>query len=314
MRLRRKAATSRARRRRSASDSPAAGPTGAYSSRRSDEELNLSHQPRQPGQPDPVPQSQDRLSRSFFRRIGLIVLLVALVISVANFLTLSSNARIVLLSDTGPTSTYLHSNAEYQAAANKLLATSVWNRNKITVNTGAVSRQMLQEFPELSGVSVNLPLASKRPTVYIQAAGQALILTATNGSFVIDTSGKALLRADNIPAASRQKLPQVTDQSDLTVHLNQQALTSGDVAFIQTVAAQLAARHFSLTSAVLPVGTRELDIRVNGQPYTVKFNLEGGDARQQAGTFLATQAKLQSQHITPSQYIDVRVDGRAYYQ
>jgi len=313
MKLRRKSTASRARR-RLGSDLSSVSPRQAYRSRRSGEELNLSHQPRQPGQPEPDSTPQASAGRSLFRRFGLIVLLIVLVVAVADLLTLSSNAKLVLLSDTGPTSTYLHSNAEYQAAADRLLGSSVWNRNKITVNTGAVGRQMLQEFPELSSASVNLPLAGKHPTVYIQAAGQALILTATNGSFVIDTSGKALLRAENIPAATRQKLPQVTDQSDLTVHLNSQALTSGDVAFIQTVAAQLAARHLSITSAVLPVGTRELDVHVNGQLYTIKFNLEGGDARQQTGTFLATQAKLQSQHITPSQYIDVRVDGRAYYQ
>ena len=65
---------------------------------------------------------------------------------------------------------------------------------------------------------------------------------------------------------------------------------------------------------VLPVGTSELDVKLTNQPYTVKFNLESGTARQQAGTFLATQAKLQSQNVTPGQYVDVRVGGRAYYK
>ncbi len=64
----------------------------------------------------------------------------------------------------------------------------------------------------------------------------------------------------------------------------------------------------------LPVGTSELDVRLAGQPYSVKFNLESGTARQQAGTFLATESKLKSQNVTPAEYIDVRVDGRAYYK
>jgi hypothetical protein len=64
----------------------------------------------------------------------------------------------------------------------------------------------------------------------------------------------------------------------------------------------------------LPSNANELDIQIAGQPYEVKFNLHSDKAREQAGTYLATIASLQKQGITPSKYIDVRVDGRAYYQ
>jgi hypothetical protein len=70
----------------------------------------------------------------------------------------------------------------------------------------------------------------------------------------------------------------------------------------------------SVGSMILPAGTSELDVHLAGQPYFVKFNLNNNDPRQQAGTFLAAIANLQKNHITPAQYIDVRVDGRAYYQ
>jgi hypothetical protein len=173
---------------------------------------------------------------------------------------------------------------------------------------------MLQQFPELSSVSVTLPLFSKRPIVYIQTTQPALTLAARDGSFIIGANGKALLRADQLPSTNKLSIPQVNDQSGLEVKVNQQALSSVDVSFIQTVVGQLAARHFTVASMVLPAGASELDVKLDGQPYTVKFNLESGDARQQAGTFLATQSKLASQHITPAEYIDVRVDGRAYYK
>jgi hypothetical protein len=64
---------------------------------------------------------------------------------------------------------------------------------------------------------------------------------------------------------------------------------------------------------VLPVQTNELDVNLAGQSYFVKFDLQENDPRQQAGTFLATIASLKSQNITPTKYVDVRVDGRAYY-
>lgn len=218
------------------------------------------------------------------------------------------------MSLSGSSSSFLHDKAVYETAADKLLAGSIWNRNKITVNTSSVSQGMLKQFPELSSVSVTLPLLSKRPIVYIQTAQPALILSAQNGSFVVDTTGKVLLPSSKLPSGSQLALPLVTDQSGLNASINRQALTSGDVSFIQTVVAQLAARHFTVSLMVLPVGSSELDVHLANQPYIVKFNLESGDARQQAGTFLATQAKLQSQNVTPAQYVDVRVDGRSYYK
>lgn len=296
-------------RRRRPSEDLTPTPTGvAYRSRRTQEEDS---RPRRPGMPTSIGAGKG-LGHFLLQRFGLVLLLLALFISMINVLSLSSDARVLSLS--GSASSFLHDQSTYQSAADKLLASSIWNRNKITINTKAVSQGMLKQFPELSSASVTLPLLSKRPIVYIQTAQPALILSAQNGSFVIDTGSKALLAADKLPVSSHLNLPLVNDQSGLSVRINHQALPSSDVSFISTVAGELAARKVSVTGMTLPVGTSELDVRLANQPYIVKFNLESGTARQQAGTFLATQAKLASQHVTPAEYIDVRVDGRAYYK
>jgi hypothetical protein len=303
MRLRRKS-TSTGRRRRQTPDTPEqSSPAFAYRPRQTPKEREAA---------DAAPK---QLGHFLLKRFGLIILLIALVISSVNALSLSNNARVLSLDSSGGNS-FLHDKTAYEAAASQLFANSIWNRNKITVNTARIDQGMLKQFPELSSVSVTLPLLSKRPVVYIQTAQPALILAARDGSYIIDTSGKALLRAASLPSGSQLKLPLVTDQSGLKIGIGRQVLSSDNVGFIQMVAAQLAAHRFTPASMELPVGTSELDVHLSGQPYVVKFNLQSGagDARQQAGTFLATQAKLQSQNITPSQYVDVRVDGRAYYK
>lgn len=308
MRLRRKSSVSKGRRQRQPAD-PAPGPSFAYRSRRSGDEVNTGRQLSR----ETAAAKSKHWGSWLLKRFGLVVLLIALLISAVNVLSLSNNVRVMSLTDKSANS-FLHDQAVYEAAASKLMAGSIWNKNKITVNTSGVSDGMLKQFPELSSVSVTLPLLSKRPIVYVQTAQPALILATRSGAYIIDTSGKALLAADKLPAGSTLKLPTVTDQSSLDVQLNHQALTSGNVNFIQTVAAQLAARNVTVESMVLPVGTSELDVKIKDKPYIVKFNLESGTARQQAGTFLATQSKLQSQNIVPVQYIDVRLDGRAYYK
>jgi hypothetical protein len=91
-------------------------------------------------------------------------------------------------------------------------------------------------------------------------------------------------------------------------------LPANSVTFVQTLVAQLSSKHYTIASMTLPPAASELDVKLVGQAYSIKFNFENNDPRQQVGTFLATIAQLQKQNITPSQYVDVRVDGRAYYQ
>lgn len=260
----------------------------------------------------PAKQSSSTSLKHFWlQRFGLIILFAAIVVSVINVLSLAPNAKLLPL-QSSESGSFLRNQATYQAAADKLLTGSIWNRNKITIDTGTFDRQMEQQFPELSSVSVALPLLAHRPVVYLQPAQPALVLAADNGSFVVDNRGKALLTADG--SAAQSKLPQVVDQSGLQVQLNHQVLSSENVSFIQTVIAQLAARHVTISSMVLPAGSSELDAHLAGQTYLIKFNLHDDTPRQQAGTFLATIAQLQRKHTLPSKYIDVRVPGRAYYQ
>ncbi|HTB48589.1 MAG TPA: hypothetical protein VK712_00740 [Verrucomicrobiae bacterium] len=281
----------------------------SYRAQRSEQELNTGRQISR----EQVKKASVSFARFWLERVGLAILLVAVVASVVNVLSLSTDAKLVPLT-TGSSSSFLHSQSNYQAAASKLLAGSIWNRNKVTVDTGQISRQLRSQFPELSSVSITLPLLAHRPLIYIQATQPALVLTTTDGSFVLDTTGKALLTTTNLSAAGQSSLPIVTDASGLHVTLDHQILTPDNVSFIQTVVAQLATKHITISAMTLPAAASELDVHLVGQPYFVKFNLQSDDARQQVGTFLATQAQLQSQHVTPAQYIDVRVDGRAYYQ
>lgn len=250
----------------------------------------------------------------WLRRLGLLVLLLALTASITSSLTLSTDAEIVAVDDKSSTA-FLSSEATYQAAAQKLLSDSFFNQNKITINTDKISKELVKQFPELSNASITLPLLAHRPIIHIQAAKPAAILNSSSGSYVLDATGSALIPSGKLASSVRDSLPQVNDQSGIKVALGSQVLTSGNIEFIETVVAQLANKQVKVESFTLPAGTSELDAKIAGQPYYVKFNLQTPpDARQQSGTFLATKAMLERKNTPPSKYIDVRVEGRAYYQ
>ncbi len=311
MKLRRRARLSNRRQKLPADDLAPPPPPFAYRTKRSEEDRGTG---RQAPHETPVPAAASG-GRFWLQRLGLIILLLAVMFSVVNVLSLSANPKVLPLA-TGSSRSLLRPITDYEAAAARNLGSSIWNRNKITIDTAKLNRQLLNQFPELESVSVTIPLLAHRPLVYVQPAQPALILMTANnkGSFIIDTTGKALLRAAT-PAALRQAgLPLVNDQSGLDIKLNRQALPAASVSFIQTVVAQLAAKQVAISSMTLPAAASELDVQIAGQPYFVKFNLQSNNPRREAGTFLAVINQLHRQNITPGQYVDVRVDGRAYYK
>ena len=209
---------------------------------------------------------------------------------------------------------FLRSMSVYQQATATLLNKSVLNHFKPTINTTSIAQQLNDEFPELTGVAITVTPFGRQPIVHIQPATPALILSESNGSsYVVDTTGLALITATQAPGVDSLHLPVVTDQSGLTFTPGQLALPATSTSFITEVVGQVQAAGLTISSLTLPKGTAELDLRVSGVPYYIKFNLEG-TARVEAGTFLAVKAQLQKENVTPSTYLDVRVEGRAYYK
>jgi hypothetical protein len=302
------APTTRQRLRSSGETAKPINKTFSYSSRRSDTAFNTGRQLQRE-----LKESASKGLRYTIQRFGMIILLLAILVSLVNILKLSSVAKVQPLT-AGGSEILLRPQADYENYASKLLSNSLWNGNKVTVNTGELSQKMLAKFPELTSASVTIPLLAHKPIVYVEPSKPAVILLASNGAFVVSDSGKALLRGPDAASFNLSDLPVITDQSGLQLNLGHQALPTNSVAFIQSVLAQLNNAHTTVGGISLPSSANELDVQIAGQPYQVKFNLHSDKAREQAGTYLATIASLQKQGITPGKYIDVRVDGRAYYQ
>lgn len=308
MRLRRSKTSSLGRHRVRSDETPKSlGKKFSYRARRSDAELNTGRSTER------EERVAARKARQLLKKTGMFVLLIAIVASAINILSLSTKPKILPL-EGDKTNSFLSSPEVYEDYSSQVLQSSVWNRNKITVNTSDVSDKLVSHFPELSSASLTVPLLAHRPIIYVQPAEPVLIIKARNGAFVVANTGKALLRADTVEDLAKYKLPALDDQSGLKLQVGRQALQSKDVEFIQTVLTELNAKQYAIAGMTLPASTSELDVQLVGQPYFIKFNLQNDTARQQAGTFLAMIANLKKQNLTPTKYVDVRVNGRAYYQ
>lgn len=250
-----------------------------------------------------------------WRQRGIVVAATVLFLALAVLnLTINTDPEVVMLADTGQRQMLLRSEDAYHQAAQAILGSSVANTNKFTLDTTHIAEEMRKQFTELDDVTVTLPVIGRRPTVYIQPAQPALLVRTPRGEvFVVDTNGRALMSASQVAKAERLGLTVAEDQSGLTITPGQNVLPSGNVSFITEVVGQLKAKKLKIAALILPTAANELDLKLEGQPYTVKFNLRG-DAREEAGAFLAVKQYLERQGKKPGSYIDVRVDNKAYYR
>jgi hypothetical protein len=208
------------------------------------------------------------------------------------------------------TDTSYHSAAEYNS---KLAADfgGLQNRNKITFDEQGVINSIQKQFPEVQTALIELPFFSEQPKVRLIISPPAFKLASGGQVYIVDFQGLAVGLAKNSPAEA--KLVTVNDQSGFQAAAGKQVLSSQEAGFISSVIQQSQRAKVPLSSLSLPAVPQELDLRTTDQPYFIKFYLDG-DANTQAGQFLAARQKFAQSHITPSQYLDVRVQGKIFYK
>lgn len=265
-------------------------------------------------------QSQEPLKRTsprsprWRRQVYSFGVLAVILLLVGMSLRLQTMPKVVTVDLGADQQLFLRDRKVYEAAAQRIFGSSVFNSNKLTINTKRIVTEMQREFPELVAVSVSLPVAGAQPVVYLQPAQPRLVLsTQSSGMYLLDASGRALMNATDVANLSELGVPVVTDESGIMLKQGQVALPRHAVAFMDEVAGQLRAKGIEVTSFVLPPGGNELHVRVSGAPYFVKFNTHG-NAREEAGTYLAVRQQLETEHKVPREYIDVRVENRAYFR
>ncbi|OGL35275.1 hypothetical protein A3F65_01400 [Candidatus Saccharibacteria bacterium RIFCSPHIGHO2_12_FULL_47_16b] len=239
------------------------------------------------------------------RRIFWLVILASLFFL---FLTVESDAKLSLDNQT------YHSQADYTKAVNQQFS-ALKNRFKPLVNNQAIVNSLESKFPELANVNINLPIYSRLPKVELKIAQPSFYLTGASGTYgqqvryIVAANGKAVGLAQEFPQITG--LPVITDQSNLPVKLGEVVLGQAMSQFILAVLAQCQQAKVPVTSFNLPKGSPDLELKTADRSYVVKFNLDG-DPMVQTGQFLAAREQFDKNGVGPSQYLDVRVNGRVY--
>lgn len=193
-----------------------------------------------------------------------------------------------------------------QAEASKLVHASVWQSNLLTLNDGTLASGLQQVDPVLRTVTVRRKWSH---SVIITAVLKQPSMGWTTGDqqYLLDSDGTAI---GVLPGGST--LPMVTDGSNLPVQIGQPVAPEQFVAFVTALAPALKADGVIATGMSITDTTLDLTVSTNKG-----YNLIFDTSRTVAGEISdlkAVQALLVSQNKTPTQYIDLRIIGRAYYK
>ena len=260
--------------------------------------------------------SQDmiRPKESSVRNLSWLQWAVGVVLAVCALysLSLSTNPRFTMTNPQGVP--LLRSKQDYQNGLADILGSSLLNQNKLTINTTKLTNELTAKYPELDKIEITLPFMGRRPVVEATTSRPALFLSTSSGSYIVDGKGRAIRDIKDLPADARAlAIPTVKDQADIDVSVGKAVLSKQDVTFITTLYQQFTAKQMSISSIELPPLASEIHVRLSGKPYYIKFSLLT-DSRIAVGQYLALDQELSAKKITPSEYVDSRVEEKVYYK
>lgn len=250
-----------------------------------------------------------------FKKLSALIVLLILIIAVINLIYLSSTPKVFLLNNNSKISNLynnLYGQQVYKEVKN-YFDSSLLNYNKLSINLNGLNKDVTSKFPIVTNTSYNIPLFKNQVEIYLTTSNPALIISDNGVNYVLNENGEVILNNQANNAISGLNLPKIVTNAK-SINLGSNILSQQEVSFIQSVQQQLVDKNYQITYMKISGSGEELDVYIKGKSFFVKFNLAGNDARLESGRFLATMNYLNANKINPSQYIDVRSEGRVFYK
>ncbi len=175
----------------------------------------------------------------------------------------------------------------------------------------ALRSDLQQSHPEIADINISGEDMFAAHTVAVALRQPIAQWTLGADTFFVDKNGIAYTIADQ--DLRPIELLRIKDESGLPVESQRVASTSMMQFIGQTVAGIASSPLGAVTEVIIPSGTlKQVDVLLQNRPYRVQLHIDRDPAGQVADVVSAVTF-LDSQGITP-EYLDVRVEGKAFYR
>lgn len=190
-------------------------------------------------------------------------------------------------------------------------------RQSWTMDNAKISSEFIREFPEVKAIKI-INHRPWRGSIEAEITFRTPIFTwldASKARQFVDSEG-VLFSVNRDKRVDETKLIHIEDQSGTVLDAGTSVLTASLMQFVSEIYNQvppLYGKDAKIKRVIVPVATREVQIQLEGLPYVIRFNA-GRGAGEQTTELKSLLALLNSNRITPSAYIDLRVKQKAFYK
>lgn len=244
-----------------------------------------------------------------------ILVIVGSMVYIARLDVQSAKIRVVTVEDSSIDEQLLQDlrrDDSYLEVFRSELSSSLLNRSKFTIRSASVIGNILQAHPEIASAEIRYGVADDTPILHMVLREPHIVIVEEDRSLLLDRHGRAFAELPDKVVTSNN-LAIIEDIAPMEISLGEQLLPIETVEFIDQLRHQLRSNDLDIATKTLPAIANELHVRLQGDDYIGKFDITG-DARFQAGAFIATREQLIDDAVTPMEYIDARVIGRVYYR
>jgi cell division septal protein FtsQ len=244
--------------------------------------------------------------------------------TIINFFLVGGAVGLVVFATTLTTTPVIElrkSNAQYyeesvyQQAAQQLLSSNVLNRSKILFQDVSFERQLKDRFPEISSARPLIPLGGRNLTLVITVSEPFAYVSSGSDTGVVNNEGVLVVKNSKSVPEDLFNLRFTEPQSNFEV--GSRILTSAEVELLRLLQSEIQTVEFSdasraeIKEVLFNVSQGQIEARLNGKPFFIRLSTYA-EAGVQVGAVKATLRQLDNTNSLPTQYIDVRVPGRAF--
>ena len=236
------------------------------------------------------------------KKYSFYILLVGIIIYVIFF---SGVFRVSRVDVQGPNSEL---SQDLQSETNKYIKALFTGDNWLFINSNDLKKQLQKTFTGQESIIVKKTFPNKLE-VKTDEQKSAILWKTGARRYIVSINGRTMSEYKD---QNTDGMPTVVDGSNIPVNIGDKVATRDFVDFILKLDGYLKTNNIKIEQYSIAETTSELNVKTS-LGYVIKFNTSD-PADTQIRALAAVLDLLKSQNKKPSEYIDLRVTGRAFYK
>ncbi len=197
---------------------------------------------------------------------------------------------------------------DLQTETNKYIRSLFTGNNWLFINSGDLKRQLQKTFTGQESIIVKKTFPNK---ILVKTDDQKSAIVWKTGSrrYIVSINGRVMSELSN---QNTNEMPIINDGSNIPANVGDKIVTRDFVDFTLKLNDYFSANKIAVESYSIAETTSELNVKV-ADGYTIKFNTSDSPDSQ-VRALGAALALIKSQNKKPTEYLDLRVTGRAFYK